>query len=111
MERLLEELCQKDATNMANLIDIRNCSSGACRQSSKCACPKCQLYQAAGLTASQDVMALQINVLFPITCMETVYALADEIVADGAAKLPCVLRVADDIIKSLSEFLEYRFPP
>jgi hypothetical protein len=43
--------------------------------------------------------------------METMYALADEIVAHGAAKLPCVLRVADDIIKSLSQFLEYRFPP
>jgi len=110
-DRLLQDLCQNNAAKIGNLIDTRGCTTGPCRNSTGCVCAKCALYQAAGLVPSEEVMALQIKVLFPINAMDSLYALSDELVSHGVTKPASVFPVADDVIKGLSQFLEYRFPP
>ena len=110
-DRLLQDLCRNDAAKIGQLIDTRGCTTGPCRKSNGCACAKCALYQAAGLNTTEEVMAMQIKVLFPINAMDSLYALSDELVSHVVTKPASVFPVADDVIKGLSQFLKYRFPP
>ena len=110
MDMLVEELLKNDKAAISKLIDTRGCTSEKkCRLKRECACQRCELYRAAGLSRSEEVMALNIKVLFPITSMQTLYHLGDEIVAHGAAKATRLLPTSADITASLSQFLEFRF--
>ena len=85
MQEMLETLYSNDTAGISNLIDTTGCSNvSSCRDCKGCDCSRCELYRATGLTPTEEVVALQMDVFVAVTSMETLYHLADQIVSHGA---------------------------
>ncbi len=108
LEKLLQDLAENGKSPIPSLMDIRGCSA-QCSHTTKCECSKCALYQAVGMSRQSTVQALEMKVLFPISNLDCVRHICDEMVAHSVAKANRLFPSAADVITSLSQFLRYRF--
>ena len=111
---MIEDMVVKDEAAISSLIDTRTCTkySECVRGTSKsCKCEGCALKATSRVQDNGTVYALKLDVIFPITNMDSVTNLVREMLDARTISHYHIIPKAGDILNTLSQFLQCRLAP